>query len=97
MLVNDTAEPFRGTFTVTRESFDATVLAEATLEASVPARGAATLTIPAGVAAFGDPASEVIVAVPADGTAGFGGHRGRRHDDLAGRLVRHCPRAVAGR
>jgi beta-mannosidase len=71
VLVNDTDEAFAGTFTVTREAFDGTVLAKATLEAAVPARGAATLTVPADVAAFGDPAAEVVVAEPDDGAAGF--------------------------
>jgi beta-mannosidase len=71
VLVNDTGEAFAGTFTVTREAFDGTVLAKATLEAAVPARGAATLTVPADVAAFGDPAAEVVVAEPDDAAAGF--------------------------
>ena len=71
VLVNDSAQAFRGTFTVTRETFDGTLLAKATLEASVPARGAVTVTVPDEVAAFGDPTTEVIVAEPDDGTTGF--------------------------
>ncbi|WP_194820748.1 glycoside hydrolase family 2 protein [Micromonospora sp. S-DT3-3-22] len=71
VLVNDTAGAFRGTFTVTRETFDGTLLAKATIEASVPARGAVSVTVPDDVAAFGDPTAEVIVAESDDGTAGF--------------------------
>ena len=71
VLVNDTAEAFHGTFVVTRETFDGALLAKATIEASVPARGAATLTVPDEVAAFDDSAAEVIVAEPDDDAAGF--------------------------
>ena len=70
VLVNDTGEDFSGSFTVVREAFDGTVLAKAVVDAQVSARDAATITIPAEVAAFGDPSAETIVAVP-DGDAGF--------------------------
>ncbi len=70
VLVNDTGEDFSGSFTVVREAFDGTVLAKAVVDAQVGARDAATITIPAEVAAFGDPSAEAIVAVP-DGDAGF--------------------------
>jgi len=67
VLVNDTAEPFAGTVEVSRQTFAGDVLASATLDADVAARGAATLTLPADVATFGDRAGEVIVA-SADGS-----------------------------
>ncbi|THV23609.1 glycoside hydrolase family 2 protein [Glycomyces paridis] len=65
ILVNDTGEDFAGTFAVTRETFDGTVLAEAAVEARVDARGAVALAVPDEVAAFGDRAAEVIRAVAA--------------------------------
>jgi beta-mannosidase len=71
VLVNDTGEEYTGAFTVTRESFDGTVLAKATIDARVGARDAAALTVPADIAEFADPRAEVIVAVPNDGAAGF--------------------------
>ncbi|SDC98182.1 glycoside hydrolase family 2 protein [Glycomyces harbinensis] len=67
VLVNDTGEDYEGAFTVTRESFDGTELAKTVLRAAVPARGATTVTVPAEVAAFGDPAAEAVVAVADDG------------------------------
>ncbi|MFK4837434.1 glycoside hydrolase family 2 protein, partial [Microbacterium sp. ZW T2_14] len=66
VIVNDTAEPLAGTWTVARETLDGAVLATATLSVEVPARGAATTTIPADVAMFGDRASEVVVATADD-------------------------------
>lgn len=71
VLVNDTDTDYSGAFTVTRESFDGTVLAEAVVEARPRARDAALVTVPAEVAAFGDAASEVIVAVPNEEGTGF--------------------------
>ncbi|QAY69790.1 glycoside hydrolase family 2 protein [Xylanimonas protaetiae] len=71
VLVNDTAAPFAGTFTATRQAFDGTVLAKAGLEVAVPARGTATVVLPADVAAFGDRAREVVVVTPDDAAAGF--------------------------
>ncbi|WP_026923712.1 glycoside hydrolase family 2 protein [Glycomyces arizonensis] len=71
ILVNDTGEDYSGTFTVTRESFDGTALAKATVEARVPARDAAAIAVPADVAAFGDPSAEAIVAVADDDGTGF--------------------------
>jgi beta-mannosidase len=62
VLVNDTGEAYSGAFTVTRESFDGTVLAKAVVEASVAARDGATIALPAEVAAFGDPKAEFIRA-----------------------------------
>ncbi|WP_030154649.1 glycoside hydrolase family 2 protein [Glycomyces sp. NRRL B-16210] len=71
ILVNDTGEAYSGSFTVTRERFDGTVLAKATVEARVDARGATTVAVPAETAAFGDPAAEFVYAVPSDAAAGF--------------------------
>nr|BFF26042.1 hypothetical protein GCM10025732_40070 [Glycomyces mayteni] len=67
VLVNDTGEDYTGAFALVRESFDGTVLAEAAVEATVPARGAETVFVPAEVAAFGDPKAEAVVAVCDDG------------------------------
>ncbi len=63
VLVNDTGEDFEGAFALTRESFDGTVLAKASLTVAVPARGAAQVTVPEEIAAFGDAAAELIAAV----------------------------------
>ncbi|ACZ29307.1 glycoside hydrolase family 2 TIM barrel [Xylanimonas cellulosilytica DSM 15894] len=71
VLVNDTAEPFTGTFTATRQRFDGTVLATATLPAAVPARGAVDVVLPADVATFDDAACEVVVVTPDDADSGF--------------------------
>lgn len=71
VLVNDTDDPFAGTFTVSRQTFAGEVLASATLDADLPARGAATLTLPADVAELGDPSGEVVVAVPSVDGSGF--------------------------
>ncbi|GAA1875247.1 glycoside hydrolase family 2 protein [Myceligenerans crystallogenes] len=71
VLVNDTAEPYRGSFVVTREDFGGAVLAKVVLDVTVPARGAATVEIPSGVAVFEDPGSEVLVAVAGEEDAGF--------------------------
>jgi beta-mannosidase len=71
VLVNDTGEDVVGPFTVTRESLDGTVLASAVLDVKVDARGATTVGVPVEVATFGDPASEVLVAVSDDPGSGF--------------------------
>ena len=71
VLVNDTGEDFKGTFTATRQTFDGTVLAATTLMASVPARGVAELTVPADVATFDDTAAEVVVVAPDAAGSGF--------------------------
>ncbi|MEN5074272.1 glycoside hydrolase family 2 protein [Isoptericola cucumis] len=70
VVVNDAAERLTGTWTVTRESLDGSVLAKATVEVDVPARDAATVALPAEVAAFGDAAAEVLVATADDPEAG---------------------------
>ena len=71
VLVNDTAAPFAGTFTATRQTFDGTVLATATLSAQVPARGAVDVVLPAGVATFDDVSREVVVVTPDAAGSGF--------------------------
>lgn len=62
ILVNDTGEAYSGSFTVTREAFDGTVLAKAVVEARIDARDAGAITVPAEVAAFDDLADEFIRA-----------------------------------
>ncbi|MGW8566475.1 glycoside hydrolase family 2 protein [Isoptericola sp. NPDC055881] len=69
VVVNDTGARLAGTWTVTRERLDGAVLATTTLEVDVPARGAATVPVPADVATFGDPGEEVLVAAPDDPAA----------------------------
>ena len=70
VVVNDTGDRLAGTWTVTREGFDGSVLAKATVEVDAPARGAATVMVPADVATFADAATEVLVATADDPDAG---------------------------
>ena len=60
-LGNDTDEPLAGTLRLRRQRHDGQVLAEATLEAQVPPRSAATLPVPAELDAAENPAQEVLV------------------------------------
>ncbi|GAA4170591.1 glycoside hydrolase family 2 protein [Gryllotalpicola koreensis] len=62
VLVNDTDAGFDGAFDVARQRFDGTVLATATLSATIPARGWLELELPPDVRAVGDSSREVIVA-----------------------------------
>ncbi|RLK46455.1 glycoside hydrolase family 2 protein [Microbacterium telephonicum] len=62
VVVNDTSERLTGTWTVTRETLDGSVVAKTTLAVDAPARGAATVTIPSEISTFGDAAGEVLVA-----------------------------------
>jgi beta-mannosidase len=62
VLVNDTGEAYSGSFTVTREAFDGTVLAKAVVDARVDPRDGATIVVPAEVAAYTDPGAEFIRA-----------------------------------
>lgn len=71
VLVNDTDAAYEGAFAVSRTMLDGEVLASATLEVSVPARGAATFTLPEDLAVFGDASSEIVVAAASDGASGF--------------------------
>ncbi len=66
VVVNDTADRLTGTWTITRERIDGSVLAKTTLDVDAPPRGAATVTVPAEVATFDDPAGEVLVAAADD-------------------------------
>jgi beta-mannosidase len=68
VLVNDTAEDFAGPFTIERQDFGGTILASAVITAQVRSRGAASYELPAGVCEFGDPAAELIIARPQDGS-----------------------------
>ncbi|HWC23575.1 MAG TPA: glycoside hydrolase family 2 protein [Flexivirga sp.] len=70
VLVNDTAEPFAGSFTLTRRTFAGEVLAETSMPVSIPARGTASVLLPEEIANFTDPAAEVVVATTGD-AAGF--------------------------
>ncbi|HEY0249207.1 MAG TPA: glycoside hydrolase family 2 protein [Gryllotalpicola sp.] len=71
VLVNDTDAEWAGVFDVKRMTLDGAALASAYLSLSVPARGAATIAIPAELAGFGDAANEILVATPADAASGF--------------------------
>ncbi|MDN3241578.1 glycoside hydrolase family 2 protein [Glycomyces tritici] len=62
VLVNDKEEAYTGSFTLTREAFDGTVLAKAVVDASVDPRDGATIVVPAEVAAYTDPRTEFIRA-----------------------------------
>lgn len=70
VVVNDTGERLAGTWTVTREALDGSVLAKATVDVDAPARGAATVTVPTEVATFDDVAAEVLVATADDPESG---------------------------
>jgi beta-mannosidase len=66
VLVNDDPGEFAGEIELRRISFDGSVHAEIELAVEVPARGAATIPIPAWVAQTDEAAGEVLVAT-ADG------------------------------
>lgn len=61
-VVNDTDEPWSGELAVDRLSLAGEILAKERLDVSVPPRGTASVELPEGVARFGDPAGEVLVA-----------------------------------
>ena len=67
-LGNDTDEPLAGTLQLRRQHHDGTVRARAELPVQVAPRSAATLPVPAELAAPADPAAEVLV-VELAGTA----------------------------
>ncbi|WP_026931776.1 glycoside hydrolase family 2 protein [Glycomyces tenuis] len=71
VVVNDTGEDFSGSFTVTREGLDGTVLAKASVHVAAGARDAGLVTVPAEVAAFGEAGAEYVRAVADDADAGF--------------------------
>ena len=71
VVINDTPDAFAGTFAVSRQTVDGAVLARTELTASVAARGAVSLELPAEVAEFQDRTREVIVAVSSDAASGF--------------------------
>ncbi|GEL95567.1 glycoside hydrolase family 2 protein [Cellulomonas composti] len=60
-VVNDTAHPWRGHATLTRERFDGVVLARESLVVDVPARAVGVLTLPATVSSPDDASLEVLV------------------------------------
>ncbi|WP_022901097.1 glycoside hydrolase family 2 protein [Humibacter albus] len=62
ILVNDTVDAVSTTARFVRLAFDGTVLAEESIDASVGGRSTETFPVPASVADFGDPSSEVVVA-----------------------------------
>ncbi len=66
VAVNDTDEHWQGHLEIRRHAFDGTQLADATLELDVPARAAATVALPGGLATPADPAREAL-AVHASG------------------------------
>jgi beta-mannosidase len=71
VLVNDTAEDWAGEFEVLRLDFAGNRLANGSLAAAVPARGAATVELPAQVAAVADAEGEIIVARTVQAASGF--------------------------
>lgn len=71
VLVNDTAEAFAGTFTATRQTFDGTVLASASMSVEVLARGRLDVTLPPEIVTFGDRFGEVVVVSPDAASSGF--------------------------
>ena len=60
VAVNDCAEPWEGVAQLSRCRFDGTPLATAEIAYDVPARGVATIALPADVVMPGDPAREVL-------------------------------------
>lgn len=102
-LGNDTDQALTGTLQLRRQRHDGTVLARATLEVQVAARSAATLAVPAELAAAQDPASEVLV-VALEGADGPSADVPRtvhpfaedRDSALAGDAVTAQARAVEG-
>ena len=70
VLVEDTGEPWAGTVTARRTTFDGRELARAELAARVDGHGQQTLLLPADLAHAADPAREVLVVdVPGYGRA----------------------------
>lgn len=62
VVLNDTDEPWQGDIRLQRTLFDGSSLAESRVSASVPARGEATVQVPADLAAFGDDSREILTA-----------------------------------
>jgi len=62
VLVNDTDEPWSGTLRLRRVAFDGSGLGSHEQDVEVGPRSAATVLVPAGVAAAGDAAAELLVA-----------------------------------
>ncbi len=62
IAINDTSEEWDETVTLRRMMLDGTKLGAATLEFAVPARGVATLELPADVGVADDPSREVLAA-----------------------------------
>ncbi len=70
VLGNDTADAWEGSLVIARRGYDGAALAEETVAVSVAPWSSATVAIPDAVTAFGDPASEVLVA-SLDGVRGL--------------------------
>ena len=68
VLLNDTADHFQGDFTLQRITFTGTVLNEHTVRAAIPARGVVRIPLPAELTEPTDPATEVLVATPENGS-----------------------------
>ncbi|MBF4599911.1 glycoside hydrolase family 2 protein [Frigoribacterium sp. VKM Ac-1396] len=62
VVVNDTEEALVGPLTLRRVAYDGRVLSESTVDVVVAARDTVTVSVPADVAAFGSPESELVVA-----------------------------------
>jgi beta-mannosidase len=59
---NDSPEPWEAQVDLQRLSYEGEVLASATVDLTLDARTTTTVAIPAEIAAFGDPARELVVA-----------------------------------
>ena len=64
VMVNDTRQAWEGQWRVERRRLDGTVLADQIARVSIPAGRQAQVVLEASVAAFGDPAQEILVAGP---------------------------------
>ena len=95
VVVNDSGAPWSGTARVRRLGLDGVPHEEVALPYDVPARGAATLALPGGLATPGDPAREVLL-VEADGLRGWWWFAEDRDTELPAQDLEAAARAVAG-
>lgn len=70
-VLNDTREAVSTAWTVERRALDGTALATARFDVALGPCGHRDVDLPAELAAFGDPANEILVATPADPASGF--------------------------
>ena len=70
-VLNDTREAVATTWTVRRMTLGGETLAEGSFEVALGPVDHRDVPLPADLAAFGDPANEILVATPADPSLGF--------------------------